>query len=62
MREEKRVKAEGKEYGQKKSKEMKEDTEKIRKLGKKRKELRKTEMIPKEKYVENLMKKENEAE
>jgi hypothetical protein len=31
-------------------------------MGKKHKELRKTEMSPEEKYVENLMKKENEAE
>jgi hypothetical protein len=40
---------------------MKEDTEKIRRVRKKRKELRKKEMSPKEKYVVNLVMKENEA-
>ena len=43
-------------------KEMKEDKEKIRRLVKKRKGVGKTEMNPEEKYVENLMKKENEAD
>jgi len=51
-----------KDYGQKKTKEMKEDTEKIRRLRKKRKELRRTEMSPVEKNVVNLIKKENEEE
>jgi len=41
---------------------MKEDTEKVRRLRKKHKELGKAEMNPEEKYVENLMKEENEAD
>jgi len=41
---------------------MKEDTEKIGRLRKKHNELGKVEMNPEEKYVENLMKKENEAD
>jgi len=41
---------------------MKEDTENIRRLRNKHKEMGKAEMNPEEKYVENLMKRENEVD